>query len=177
MFNLLWLASLAGTAADIDLTALEPRAVVQLLLQDDSSVLSGVVEATAETVEVMNLETQTAQTFSRADLKAIRSDLSERQIVDKVGTGRYAAWQIAPIFENDSRRQTTASIQQAAVYVTANRWSGLMVGDEVFVRASCALLAPADLASVEPWFGNQNTNRQRASAASGWKPEAAEARC
>ena len=133
MVMLLFLTSLVAVSADIDLASLKPRDVVQLVLQDDSSVLGGVVAATADTVEVVDLETQTAQTFSRADLKAIRSNLSERQIVDKVGPGPYVAWQLAPIFENAARRQTIASIQQAAVYVTANRWSGLMVGDEAYV--------------------------------------------
>lgn len=61
-----------------------------------------------------NLETQTVRTFSPGDLKAVRSGLSERQIVDRLGAGLSAAWQFAPIFENVSRRQTIASVQQAA---------------------------------------------------------------
>ena len=81
MFTLLFLTSLVAVGADIDLSTLKPRDVVQLVLQDDSSVVAGVVAATADTVEVMNLETQTVRTFSPGDLKAIRSGLSDRQIV------------------------------------------------------------------------------------------------
>ena len=119
MVMLLFLTSLVAVSADIDLASLKPRDVVQLVLQDDSSVVAGVVAATADTVEVMNLETQTARTFSRGDLKAIQSGLSDRQIVDKVGAGAYGAWQLAPIFENASRRQNVLAV--LAVFGIAGR--------------------------------------------------------
>ena len=91
MFHLLVLASLVAVTDDIDLAALKSRDVVQLVLRDDSSLVGGVVTVTADAVEVVNLENQSARSYSPAELSWGRSGLSERQVVDKVGAGSYAA--------------------------------------------------------------------------------------
>ncbi len=56
MFTLLFLTSLVVAAADIDLTTLKPRDVVQLVLQDDSSVVAGVPPGAARAGDPVNAD-------------------------------------------------------------------------------------------------------------------------
>ncbi len=118
---------------DVSFANLGERKIVQLITQRDESLyraVKGVEDGKLTVVDVGSLE---EQTFEKSDLKAIRSNLTDSSIAKVVGVGSWLAWQLQPIFDGAEKRQTVASIQQSAVFVTGNPYSGLMVGDAVDV--------------------------------------------
>ncbi len=118
---------------EISFVDLSERQIVQLVTKRDESFFRAVKGVENGKLKVMDISTLEEQTFEKSQLKAIRTTLTDRNIAEGVGVGSWLAWQLMPIFEGAAKRQTVASIQQAAVYVTANRYSGLMVGDQVDV--------------------------------------------
>ena len=132
MFLFLMIA-VAFISDDVSFADLGERKIVQLITQRDESLYRAVKGVEDDKLTVVDVGSLEEQTFEKSELKAIRRNLTDSAIAEGVGVGSWLAWQLQPIFDGAERRQTVASIQQAAVFVTGNPYSGLMVGDEVDV--------------------------------------------
>ncbi len=118
---------------EVSFDGLSERSFVQVVTTENKSFIRAVKQVENDRLTVIDVETQKEQTFEKRELKSIRIDVSERSVAENVGIGPWIAWQLAPQFKEAAKRQTVASIQQAAVFVTVNQYSGLAVGDNVDV--------------------------------------------
>lgn len=118
---------------EVSFDGLSERSFVQVVTKQNKSLIRAVTKVEPDKLTVIDIETQKEQTFDKSMLKSIRRDVPERTVAENVGIGPWTAWQLAPQFKEATKRQTVASIQQAAVFVTVNQYSGLVVGDSVDV--------------------------------------------
>ena len=118
---------------DVSFANLGERKIVQLVTTSGETLYRAIRRVENDKLTVVDVSTLKEEQFEKSQLKSVRTTASDRTIAEKVGLGQWVAWQLHPIFEGASKPQTIASIQQTAVYVTANPYSGLMIGDKVDV--------------------------------------------
>ena len=118
---------------DVSFTNLAERQIIQLVTAKNETIYRAVKGVTDGKLSVIDIATLDEQSFEKTQLKSIQRSVSNTEVAENVGVGPWVAWHLQPMFDGASKRQTVASIHQAAVYVTASRDSGLMVGDLVDV--------------------------------------------
>ena len=111
---------------------LKKGSVVRLGIGDEKSIIGEVIESNDESVTCLDLETLESIEIARSEISSVREDVTQSHIVQRAGVGRWLGWQLSKQFEDASKPQTIAAVQQASVFITGSKSSGLMVGDEVY---------------------------------------------